>query len=343
MDWLSRGGNLMPGGRTNRRAFIASLGGAAVAWPTLANALDAASPIVGFLYGISFKRPISQPFWVAFREGLASLGYVEGQNLTIDLREADGHYERLPGLAADLVKLQPAVLVAAQLPASLALKAATTTIPIVFTAADDPVKSGLVASLRSPGGNATGINPMMVAPEGKRLGLLHELVPDVSRIGVLFNPNSPDAASHLTDIEAAGQSLGLELVIIKVADVAALENAFARMNEQHIRALLVAADPLFSVRASQVTGLTNRYKIAAIFSLRFEAVAGGLMSYGPSLTDAYRQLGVYTGRVLKGEKPSDMPVWQTVRFELVINLKAATAIGLTVPPTLLAGADEVIE
>jgi putative ABC transport system substrate-binding protein len=328
--------------RVGRRGFIAGFA-AAVVRPTLANALDAASPIVGFLYGISFKRPISQPFWAAFREGLASLGYVEGQNLRIDLREADGHYERLPGLAADLVKLQPAVLVAAQLPATLALKAATTTIPIVFTAADDPVKNGLVASLRSPGGNATGINPMMIAPEGKRLGLLHELVPDASRIGVLFNPNSPDAASHLTDIEAAGQSLGLDLVIIKVADVAALENAFAWMNEQQIRALLVAADPLFSVRAGQVAGLTNRYKVPAIFSLRFEAVAGGLMSYGPSLTDAYRQLGVYTGRVLNGEKPSDMPVWQTVRFELVINLKVAKAIDLTVPPTLLAGADEVIE
>ncbi len=173
-----------------RREFIAALGGAA-AWPTLANALDAASPVVGFLNGISFKGPLMQSDWAAFLEGLASLGYVEGQNLKIDLREADGHYERLPDLAADLVKLQPAVLVAAQLPATLALKAATTTIPIVFTAADDPVKNGLVASLRSPGGNATGINPMMVAPEGKRLGLLHELVPDASRIGVLFNPDSP--------------------------------------------------------------------------------------------------------------------------------------------------------
>jgi putative ABC transport system substrate-binding protein len=201
-----------------RRTFIAALGSAA-AWPTLANAPDAASPIVGFLVGASYKGPW-QSLWAAFREGLASLGYVEGQNLRIKLREADGHYERLPDLAADLIKLQPTALVAAQLPASLALKAATTTIPIVFSASDDPVKNGLVASLRSPGGNATGINPMMVAPEGKRLGLLHEHVPDASRIGVLFNPNSPDAASHLTDIEAAGQSLGLDLVIIKVADEA---------------------------------------------------------------------------------------------------------------------------
>ncbi len=323
----------------NRREFIAGLGGAA-AWPTLANALDAASPIVGFLVGISYKGPL-QSLWAAFREGLASLGYVEGQNLRIELREADGHYERLPELAADLVKLQPAVLVGAQLPATLALKAATTTIPIVFTASDDPVKNGLVTSLRSPGGNATGINPMMLAQEGKRLELLHELLPDASQIGVLFNPNSPDASSHLTDIEAAGQSLGLDLVIIKVADEAALENAFAWINEQQIRALLVAADPLFLI--DHIAPLANRFKVPAIYSFRSPAVVGALMSYGPRLTDAYRQLGVYTGRVLKGEKPTDMPVWQTVRFELVINLNAAKAIGLTVPPTLLARADEVIE
>jgi putative tryptophan/tyrosine transport system substrate-binding protein len=324
-----------------RREFIAALGGAAV-WPTLANALDAASPIVGFLYGISFKGP-AQSYWAAFREGLASLGYVEGQNLRIDLREADGHYERLPDLADDLVKLQPAVLVAAQLPATVALKAATTTIPIVFTAADDPVKNGLVASLRRPGGNATGINPMMNALEGNRLGLLHELVPDVSRIGVLFNPNSPDASSHSTEIEAAGQSLGVDLVIISAADKAALENAFASVNEQQIRALLISADPLFLTLVDDIAGLANQFKIAALYTARSQALAGGLMSYGPNITDAYRQLGVYTGRVLKGEKPSDMPVWQTVRFELVINLKAAKAIDLNIPRSLLAVADEVIE
>jgi putative tryptophan/tyrosine transport system substrate-binding protein len=325
-----------------RRALIAALGSAA-AWPTLANALDAASPIVGFLYGISFKAPVTKPLWAAFLEGLASLGYVEGQNLRIEVREADGHYERLPDLAADLIKLEPAVLVGAQLPPTLALKAATTTIPIVFTASDDPVKNELVASLRSPGGNATGVNPMMNAPEGKRLSLLHELVPDAIRIGVLFNPNPPDASSHLTDIEAAGQSLGLDLAIINVADVSGLETAFGWANDHQIGALLVAADPLFSGRADQVTGLASRYKMPAVYSLRLDAVAGGLMSYGPSLTDSYRQLGVYTGRILKGEKPSDMPVWQTIRFELVINLKTAKALGITVPPTLLARADEVIE
>ena len=179
---------------------------------------------------------------------------------------------------------------------------------------------------------------MMIAPEGKRLELLHELVTDVKRIGVLFNPNSPDAASHLADIEAAGQSLGLDLVIVHVADEAAFENTFAWLNEQQIKALLVTADPLFG---TDVINLANQFKVAALFPVRSNAVA--LMSYGPSLTDAYRQVGVYTGRVLKGEKPSDMPVWQTVRFELVINLKVAKAIGLTVPPTLLARADEVIE
>jgi ABC-type uncharacterized transport system substrate-binding protein len=223
-----------------RRAFIAGLGGAA-AWSVLANALDAAPPLVGFLFGTSFKAPVTQLFWAAFLQGLASLGYVEGQNLRIELREAEGRYERLAGLAADLVKLQPAVLVSGQLPATLALKAATTTIPIVFTAADDPVKNGLVASVRSPGGNATGINPMMNEVEGKRLSLLHELVPDTRRIGVLFNTNSPDSSAHLEDIEAAGQSLGLDLVIIKVADKAEYDNAFALINEQQIKALLVAA------------------------------------------------------------------------------------------------------
>ena len=258
--------------RVTRREFVAALGGAA-AWPTLANALDAAPPTVGFLTGTTYKGP-SQSTWTAFQEGLGSLGYIEGQNLRIELREAEGHYERLPDLAADLIKLQPAVLVGAQLPASLALKAATTAIPIVFTASDDPVKNGLVASLRSPGGNATGINPMMVAPEGKRLSLLHELVPDASRLGVLFNPNSPDAASHLTDIEMAGQSLGLELVIINVSDQTGFETAFAWINEQQIGALLVAADPLFSVRADQVAGLTRRYKVPAIHSFRLQWPVG---------------------------------------------------------------------
>jgi putative ABC transport system substrate-binding protein len=325
-----------------RRAFIAALGSAA-AWPILANALDAASPVVGFLHGISFKGPVAQPLWAAFREGLASLGYVEGQNLKIELREAEGHYERLPDLAADLVKLQPSALVGVQLPAALALEAATTTIPIVFTAADDPVKNGLVNSLRSPGGNATGINPMMTALEGKRLSLLHELVADVSRVGVLFNPESPDASSHLTEIEAAGNALGLELVVINVAEDSGLENAFAWINEHQIEALLVAADPLFSTRIERVAGLAKEYKVPAVYSFRFDAAGGGLMSYGPSLTDAYRQLGIYTGRVLKGEKTGDMPVWQTIKFELVINLKTAKAIDLEIPPQLLARADEVIE
>jgi putative ABC transport system substrate-binding protein len=324
-----------------RRTFIAALSGAA-AWPTLANALDAASPIVGFLYGVSFKGP-AQSHWAEFREGLALLGYVEGQNLRIDLREADGHYERLPNLAADLVKLQPAVLVASQLPATLALKAATMTIPIVFAAGDDPVKNGLVESLRMPGGNVTGISPLMAVLDGKRLELLHELVPDASQIGVLFNPNSPNASSHLAEIEAAGRSLGLNLVIINLPEEAAIENAFARLNEQQVRALLISADPLFVAPTDHIAGLANQFKVAALYFSRSQAVVGGLMSYGPSLTDVYRQLGVYTGRVLKGEKPSDMPVWQTVRFELVINLKAAKALGLTVPPSLLARADEVIE
>jgi putative ABC transport system substrate-binding protein len=310
-----------------RRAFIAGLGSAA-AWPVLAWGQQPSTPLVGFLYGIDFRRPSTQAYLSAFREGLRSTGYVEGQNLRIEYPEAEGQYDRLPGLAADLVRLEPAVVVAAQLPAALAAKTATTTIPIVFSAADDPVKNGLVASLRSPGGNTTGVNPMVVEPEGKRLGLLHELMPDAQQIGVLFNPNSPDASSHLVEIEAAGQSLGLELVIINVAEESGLQNAFAWLHEQQIGALLIAADPLFSSRIERVAGLAMEYNVPAVFSLRYDAVAGGLMSYGPSLTDSYWQLGIYTGRVLKGEKPADMPVWQTVKFELVINLKTAKAIDL---------------
>ena len=326
-----------------RRTFIAALGGAAVAWPIAARAQQASSPTIGFLYGLTFNRSSASPYLSAFREGLGLMGYAEGQNLRIELREAGGQYDRLPGLAADLVRLEPAAIVAAQLPAALAAKAATATIPIVFSAADDPVKNGLVASLHRPGGNATGVNPMVVAPEGKRLGLLHELVPDATPIAVLFNPQSPDATSHLLDLETAGDSLGLELVIINVADKSGLENAFAWLHEQQIAALLVAADPLFSGRIDKVAALALEYKVPAVYSLRLDAVAGGLMSYGPSLTDSYRQLGVYTGRVLKGEKPSDIPVWQSVKFEFVINLKTAAAIDLEIPPTLLARADEVIE
>ena len=272
-----------------RRAFIAGLG-AVASWPVVVKATGDASPVIGFLYGTSYRK--AQFLWAAFLEGLASLGYVEGQNLRIELREAEGHYERLPGLAADLVKLQPALLVGAAAPAALALKAATTTIPLVFTASDDPVKLGFVASLRRPGGNATGINPMMIALEGKRLSLLHELIPDAVRIGVLFNPNSPDALAHFTDIEASGQSLGLDLVIIKVAEKAGFENAFARLEEQQIRALLVAEDPIFL--PEDIAPLAVQFKVAV--AQGSPAFAGAVMSYGPILTDTYRQLGVYSGR-----------------------------------------------
>jgi len=264
-----------------RRSFIAGLGSAA-AWPVVARA-QPAMPLLGFLFGIDFRRPSTQAYLAAFREGLSSTGYVEGQNLRIEFREAEGQYDRLPGLAADLVRLQPAVIVAAQLPAALAATAATATIPIVFTAADDPVKNGLVASLRSPGGNATGVNPMVVEPEGKRIGLLHELVPSEEKIGVLFNPNSADASSHLADIEAAGNSLGLELVIINVSDESGLGNAFAWIDEQQIGALLVAADPLFSGRIERLVSLAIEYKLPAVFSLRNDALAGGLMSTAPAL------------------------------------------------------------
>src|SRR5262245_45997842 len=279
----SRGSTVMLIGRMNRRDVMVALGSAA-AWPIVAHGQQP-PPTIGILNGNAFKQPSTQAYLAAFREGLASTGFVEGQNVRVEFREADGHDERLPDLAAELVKLNPAVIIAVELPAALAAKAATTTIPIVFIASDDPVKNGLVASLEGPGGNATGINPPIVAVETKRVGLLHELVPDAARLGALFNPNSPDAASRSEQLDAAGDALGLDLVFINVAEDSGLEHAFAWINEQQIEGVLVAADPLFASHIEHVVALAREYKLPAIYATRLDAVAGGLMSYGPSLAD----------------------------------------------------------
>jgi putative tryptophan/tyrosine transport system substrate-binding protein len=327
---------------TRRRAFIAGLGGAAV-WPLVARAQQPTMPVIGFLYPYAIDSPVAQPYFNAFRQAMREAGYVEGKNVAIEYRGAEGHYDRLPELAAELVRLRPAVLVAAQLPAALAARAASTTIPIVFTAADDPVKSGLVESISQPGGNTTGINPMVTSLDGKRLGLLHELAPGAAVIGVLFNPNSPDAELHLSDLQEAGRKLGLQLFVVHASSEAEFDKAFAAFQARRAEALLIAADPLFSIRAERLAALAARYALPAVYQLRLDALAGGLMSYGPNLMDSYRQLGVYTARVLNGENPGQMPVWQAVKFELVINLKTAKALGLEIPPQLLARADEVIE
>jgi putative ABC transport system substrate-binding protein len=324
-----------------RREAIASLVFAAVC-PHWAGA-QPLSPVIGFLFPFGLTSPVMQPYLAAFRRGLKEGGFVESQNLTIEYRAADGHLDRLPSLAADLVSIQPAVIVAAQLPAALAAKAAASSIPLVFTAGDDPVRTGLVAAINRPGGNATGVNPIVTSLDDKRLALLKELVPDAKQIAVLFNPKSPDVSSHFTNLQAASQSLGINLSIVHASTDAEFEQAFASFDARKPSALLVGADPLFSIQVGRLIELAARYQLPTMYSLRLDAVAGGLMCYGPNLTDSYRILGQYTARVLNGEKPSEMPVWQTVRFELVINLKTARVLDLTVPPTLLARADEVIE
>jgi len=325
-----------------RREFITLLGGAAAAWPLNAWAQPAAIPVIGF---ISSRSPgESEPDVAGFRQGLARAGYVEHQNVAIEYRWAENRYEQLPGLAADLVMRQVAVIAAVGGPVTaLAVKAATNTIPIVFISGVDPVKLGLVASFAKPGGNATGINNLITAVEAKRLGLLHELLPAANRIAVIANPNSPEVDSQLSDVQTAAGAIGRKLQILRVGTESEFDTAFATLAQDAVQALLVAGDPFFNSQRERIVALAARHKIPAIFEGRGYVVAGGLMSYGPSLPDLYRQVGVYTGQILKGVKPTDLPVIQPTALELVINLKVAKTLGLEVPPTLLARADEVIE
>jgi putative ABC transport system substrate-binding protein len=299
-------------------------------------------PVVGFL-NVASPGALRQQI-AAFREGLKESGYVEGQNVAVEYRWAEGQYERLPELAADLVRQQVSVIVVgggAQ--AELAVKAATTTIPIVFSAGGDPVRSGLVASLNQPSGNITGVYHFATGLEAKRLGLLHEMLPKATPIALLINPNFADAENQLRDVQEAAARLGVQLVVVRANAESDFNAAFSTVVQQRSGALLVGASPFFNNRREQLVVLAARHALPTIYEWRDFAAAGGLMSYGTSLADAYRQVGVYTGLILKGAKPADLPVVQSTRFELVINLSTAKALGIEVPPTLLARADEVIE
>jgi ABC-type uncharacterized transport system substrate-binding protein len=324
-----------------RREFVALLG-AAAAWPLVARAQQPTAPVIGYLSNGS-PGPLTHLIAV-FRRQLAEAGYVEGQNVIIDYRFAESRNDRLPELAADLVRRQVAMIVSgASTPAALAAKAATATIPIVFGVGDDPAKLGLVASLARPGGNATGVNFFIGELAPKQLGLLRELVPSAIRIGLLVNPSNPTNESIAKDVAVAASMIGAQVEIVYARDAGDIEVAFAAFVSKKVEALLVGADGLFFSRRVQLVTLATRYGIPAVYSLREYAEVGGLMSYGTNLPEVYRQIGLYTGRILKGDKAANLPVVQSATFELVINLPTARALGLTVPPTLLARADEVIE
>jgi putative tryptophan/tyrosine transport system substrate-binding protein len=323
-----------------RREFITLLGGA-VAWPVAARAQQSALPVIGFLNPTSLDGMAS--LLRGFRQGLKETGFVEGENVAIEYRWADNQIDRLPTLAAELVQRRVAVIATFGNAPALAAKAATATIPIVFAAGDDPVKIGLVASLARPGGNLTGFSYLATEVAAKRLELLRELVPGAAKVAVLANPAVPPTATTLREVEKAAGTMGLQTKIFNASSSGEINAAFATMARERSDALFVGGGFLFSSRRVQLVHLASRYLIPAIYQGRQWTVAGGLMSYGASITDAYRQLGVYTGRILKGAKPMDLPVEQATKLELVINAEAARLLGLTVPPSLLARADEVIE
>jgi putative ABC transport system substrate-binding protein len=325
--------------RLRRREFITLLG--AAVWPETARAQQPAMPVVGFL-GASSAGPRARVL-AAFRQGLGEIGYIEGQNVALEYRWADNSYDQLSALAADLVRRRVTVIAASDLASSLAAKAATTTIPIVFETATDPVAVGLVASLNRPGGNLTGVVSLSVELGPKRLELLHELVPGVAVVALLVNPTNRNAEILSRDFREAARVLGAQVTIVNASTDHDLDAVFASLGHTQAGALVIGPDSFFTITSEQIAMLAQRHAVPAIYQYREFVAAGGLMSYGGSLTDAYRLVGGYTGRILRGEKPADLPVQQSTKVELIINLKSAKAFGLTFPLTLLGRADEVIE
>ncbi|HEY7300152.1 MAG TPA: ABC transporter substrate-binding protein [Xanthobacteraceae bacterium] len=323
-----------------RRVFISVLGGA-IAWAARPTPAQPGIPVIGFL-NLGATEQVGNGL-AAFRNGLSELGLVEGRNVALEYRFADNRYDRLPELAADLVRHQVAVIVASNISTGLAAKAATSTIPVVFFGGTDPVQAGLVASLNRPGGNVTGISSMNVEPGAKRLGLLHELLPAARRFGALVRSGSPLLHDIKAEIEAAAATIGAAVEILPVGTKDEIDTAFMQLAQKGAEALVVIPSPLFSNRRVQIVTLAASQKLPAIYFARDFAEAGGLMSYGSNGLDAYRQLGIYVGRILKGEKPAELPVMQAARFEFVINLQTAKTLGIKVPPTLLALSDDVIE
>jgi putative ABC transport system substrate-binding protein len=325
-----------------RRAVVSFLGGATALWPLAVRAQQTAMLVIGFMSG---RSPADSSYVVAaFRQGLAEAGFVEGQNIAIEFRWAQGDYSRLPALATELVSRKPAVLVAVGGDVSaIAAKQATSIVPIVFGMGGDPVRAGLVESFNRPGGNATGFTLLTNEMEPKRLGLLHELLPGADLVGVLLNPNFPPAMRQLTELEEAARAIDQRLFVSKASNDGELATAFAALLQQRVGALLVAADPYFDTRREQITAFASQNRLPAFYHFREYVVVGGLISYGPRVIDGYRQAAIYVGRILKGAKPADLPVVQPTTFELVVNMKAANALGIAIPPSILARADEVIE
>ena len=323
-----------------RREFITLIGGAAT-WPFAARAQQAAMPVIGVLS--TRARGADPHVLTAFHGGLKEAGFIEGQNLGIDYRFAANQYDQLPALAADLVRRRVVLIATMGTPAAPAAKAATATIPVVFGVGDDPVQLGLVASLNRPGGNLTGVVALNAEVGAKRLELLHELVPTAAIVAALVNPTNMNAESLWKDLQAAARAIGLQIHLLRASTERDIEAAFATLLELRAGALVIGTDPFFNSRSDQLAWLALRHAVPAIHQFREFAAAGGLISYGGSIRDVYRLAGLYTGRILKGEKPADLPVQQSTKIELTLNLPAAKALGLTVPPTLLARADEVIE